>query len=250
MKIKFLSANAIKIIAMVLMLLDHICLFFFPDIFFIRVICRISFPLFAYFIAEGCKYTKNKPKRFLIMFGLGVIFQVVYSGVVFNFKELGDLNILFTFSLSILLIYSLQAVKKHLLVNNKKAVLFFLVFLLVLAISILISIFFAIEYEIWGIIAPLLISIPDLSNTQFSSEIKESFDTTEKRLFFSAIAFMLLPINVSFFGLYELFGLFALPILYCYNGTRGKLNLKYLFYIFYPLHFVLIYAVDYLIKII
>ena len=68
MKLKFLSANAIKIIAVILMLLDHVCLYFFPHIVIIRHICRGGLILFAYFIAEGCKYTKNKLKRFLMIF--------------------------------------------------------------------------------------------------------------------------------------------------------------------------------------
>ena len=35
----------------------------------------------------------------------------------------------------------------------------------------------------------------------------------------------------------------ALILLYTYNGERGKRNLKYLFYIYYPLHLGAIYFV-------
>ena len=36
----------------------------------------------------------------------------------------------------------------------------------------------------------------------------------------------------------------AVPLLALYNGKRGKYNLKYMFYIFYPTHLVLIYAIS------
>ena len=39
---------------------------------------------------------------------------------------------------------------------------------------------------------------------------------------------------------YQWFCLVALVPLWFYNGERGKLNLKYLFYIFYPLHLVVL----------
>ena len=243
MKLKFLSANAIKIIAVLLMLLDHVCLYFFPHIVIIRHVCRGGLILFAYFIAEGCKYTKNKLKRFLMIFIFGIIFQVVYCGVVFNFKSLDSLNIFITFSFSILLIYCLQGIKKNIFVSNKKVVLYTFLFLLVLAISILASVFFDMEYEIFGILAPVLISIPDLSGTKFSDSVKANFDTQYKRIIFTIISILLLPLSVPTFGLYEWWSLLVIPILCCYNGQRGKLNLKHLFYVFYPLHFVVIYGV-------
>jgi hypothetical protein len=36
----------------------------------------------------------------------------------------------------------------------------------------------------------------------------------------------------------------AVPLLALYNGKRGKYNLKYLFYIFYPTHLVAIYVIS------
>ena len=39
------------------------------------------------------------------------------------------------------------------------------------------------------------------------------------------------------------FSYLALPFLFFYNGKRGKWNLKYMFYIFYPLHLVLLEAI-------
>ena len=58
-----LTNNQLKIIAMISMLIDHIGLQMFPDLLIFRIIGRLAFPIFAYMIAEGCFYTKNKPDR-------------------------------------------------------------------------------------------------------------------------------------------------------------------------------------------
>ena len=38
----------------------------------------------------------------------------------------------------------------------------------------------------------------------------------------------------------QILSLLAIPLLYCYNGQRGKWKMKYFFYIFYPAHLVLL----------
>lgn len=48
-----LSGNQLKIIAMITMLIDHIGVNLFPSVTILRVIGRLSFPIFAYMIAEG-----------------------------------------------------------------------------------------------------------------------------------------------------------------------------------------------------
>jgi len=37
----------------------------------------------------------------------------------------------------------------------------------------------------------------------------------------------------------------ALPFIILYNGERGRYSLKYLFYVFYPLHIWILYIVKY-----
>ena len=44
----------------------------------------------------------------------------------------------------------------------------------------------------------------------------------------------------KFYGILQLSTCLTIPILYLYNGERGKLKLKYLFYIYYPLHLLII----------
>ena len=63
-----LSGNSLKIIAAFAMLIDHVGIMFFPTVAIYRIIGRISFPIFAFMIAEGCRYTRNKLKYILAEF--------------------------------------------------------------------------------------------------------------------------------------------------------------------------------------
>jgi hypothetical protein len=72
-----LSASTLKIIACVFMVIDHIGVIILPDLLILRVLGRLSYPIFAYFLAEGCRYTRNKRKRFLLVLGLAVLCEGV-----------------------------------------------------------------------------------------------------------------------------------------------------------------------------
>ena len=39
--------------------------------------------------------------------------------------------------------------------------------------------------------------------------------------------------------------LLSLVVLFLYNGKKGKYNLKYLFYLYYPLHLILLYIIHF-----
>ncbi len=63
----FLSGTALKWLALILMTVDHFGLIFsgllpFSVYRLLRILGRISFPLFAYLTAEGYRYTKNRKR--------------------------------------------------------------------------------------------------------------------------------------------------------------------------------------------
>lgn len=102
-----LSGNTLKSIAALSMLIDHIGVIL-PEVDALRIIGRISFPIFAFMIAEGCAKARNKRRYFLSVFAMGTACQVVY----YLYDGSTYLGILITFSISILLIYSLQDLKE------------------------------------------------------------------------------------------------------------------------------------------
>ena len=66
-RIRFLSGNSLKLIAALTMLIDHMGIMLFPNVAVLRCIGRISFPIFAFMISEGARYTKDKTRYFLFI---------------------------------------------------------------------------------------------------------------------------------------------------------------------------------------
>lgn len=70
--------DLIKIVAMVSMLIDHIGVIFYPQVGWLRVIGRIAFPIFAYGIAMGFHYTRDRKMYALRLLIFSIISQVPY----------------------------------------------------------------------------------------------------------------------------------------------------------------------------
>ena len=95
-----LSGNALKIIAAIFMVIDHVGLMFFPRVIALRAIGRLAFPIFAFFISEGVRYTRSKLRYFLKMSVFGAVCQAFYA----IFANANDVCVFVTFAVSILLI--------------------------------------------------------------------------------------------------------------------------------------------------
>ena len=65
-RLRIFSSSTLKLLACLFMLIDHAGLLLFPRYKIFRIIGRLAFPIFAYLIAEGCRYTRNKLKHFLL----------------------------------------------------------------------------------------------------------------------------------------------------------------------------------------
>ena len=214
------SGNALKILAAIFMTIDHIGVVLFPRVLILRILGRLAMPIFAFMIAEGCKYTRNRRKYFGMVFGLGAVCQVVY----YFFDGSLYLSILITFSLSILTIYALQYLKE------RNSTFSGVLFLCTVFTVWLLNLIFEIDYGFWGCLLPVFAAIPH--GTKYDS----------KNTSITLLGLGLLPLSLSL-GDIQILSLLALPLLYAYNGKRGKWNLKYFFYIFYPLHLVVLQGI-------
>jgi len=209
----FLSGNMLKVIAAITMFIDHAGLMLFPGSAWMRLVGRLSLPIYAYMIAEGCKFTRNRVRYFGTVFALAAICQIVY----FIFDGSLYLSILMTFCTAILVIYALDALKAA--PGPGRA----LGFAAVLAAVWVLNQVFRFDYGFWGCMVPVFASLP--SGTKY--------DRLPVRLACLGAGLACLAISI---GGNQVFSLLALPILLCYSGRRGKWNMKYFFYIFYPAH--------------
>ena len=73
-----MSGNKLKIIACITMLIDHAGLLLYPNLLLLRYIGRMSMPLFAFLIAEGCLHTRSKTRYFASIFSMAILCQAVY----------------------------------------------------------------------------------------------------------------------------------------------------------------------------
>ena len=231
-KFKFsLTNNQLKIIAMICMVFDHVGLVFFPKIELFRILGRLAFPIYAYMIAEGCTHTKNRKRYLGMILAMGILFQLVYTIFMGNLYQ----GILITFSLSIGLIFAIEGLMKNKNPVYKAlmiSIIAFIIFFGVVCPYVFKDTGFAIDYDIWGIILPVFIY----------------FAPTKLLKLFFMLAVL---VTMAFFNLpRQWFALLTIPLLALYNGERGKLKMKYFFYIFYPLHLVIIYGIMFALSII
>ena len=152
-RLSFLSGNVLKIIAAAFMLIDHIGLIFFPRLMFLRAIGRLAFPMFAFMVSEGCKYTSNKLKYVLTMLSVGTVCQIA----TYLAGEKFQLCILITFTLSALIIFSIDNVRRTTASNagSDARLLAIIIFLATVGGVILLAYFVPVEYGLIGVLTPV-----------------------------------------------------------------------------------------------
>ena len=159
---------------------------------------------------------------------MGLAFQTICILADNNYH----MNIFITFSLSILLIYSLDYGR-----NNSETVQWqfpILAVMFVLFVSEIMPMFFGdinygIDYGFFGITLPLMVYL---------------FDKKELKLIMFTVGLILLCLTRDVIQWWSL--LAVIPIAF-YNGKRGKLKIKYFFYGYYPLHIVVIQLIKHFI---
>lgn len=221
---KGLSGNQLKLIALVTMTIDHIGLTLFPQVLWWRLVGRLAFPIYAFLVAEGCLHTRSMPKYLHSMALMALLCQVVY------FVAMGSLYqcILVTFSLSIGLCMLLKRAKE------KKTFSWYL--LTVLAVATVwflteeLPILFAhtdygVDYGFLGVMLPVALYLTP-------KKIWKLLVTAGILLLMSATNWVQFP------------SVLAVAFLAFYNGTRGKHNLKHIFYWYYPIHLVVIHGIS------
>lgn len=237
------DTNLLKIVAMITMVVDHVGKMFFPRYQVLRIIGRIAFPIYAYCIAVGCVYSKNKLKYLTRILLMGLISQPIYAMAmghttssmyaiafrdnpvlaVLNFfvESFNHPNIMFTLAVGLMIIWTLR--EKHLVLTVALAV-----FTWKFQGSLdygwrgvaLIALFY-IFIERWWLSLPVMAAYMFWWGTQYSR-------------------FQMFGIR---FGI-QMFAILALILIYIPTFTNLKIN-KWFYYLFYPAHLICILLVEY-----
>lgn len=220
-----MSAFALKIIAIITMFADHIGYAIYGHSSYLNYIGRIAFPIFAFQISEGYIYTRNLKKYFLRLFIFALVsqlpFLLFYNSLVSNSF---CLNIFFTLIIGLASIF---------IYDKSKNKIFGIILCTLLA---LLAQYTKCDYGFYGVSIITLFYI--FKKSKIKSSIAFIFATTIKYLFYM--------IKYGFYNVYLYLLLCSLiPIIFIslYNGKKGK-DTKYLLYLFYPIHLLLIYGIN------
>lgn len=235
-----MSASTFKLIALVTMIIDHIGGVLLPQYYFLRIIGRIAFPIYAFFIAKGFQYTKN-PEKYLFRLLIFLLISEIPFDICFNSYYTQSLNLninffnmtntIYTLFLGGLSIFIIQEVYKL----NVPKVIKILINITCVAIIFFIAEEFKTDYGMWGVTLILLFYIFR------NNKIIMLFST-----FILILGKYLLYINFNYYMLF--FNILPLLLIYFYNNKKG-FNLKYLFYIMYPAHLLIIGIIKIIIEI-
>ena len=234
----------LKIIAVTTMFIDHIAAIVGLDYFsalqldwlyiVMRSIGRISFPIFAFFVAEGWQHTKNKTKYFLYILIFAIISQPIYYFAL-N-EQLFELNILFTFCISILLFVIVDNIKQY---KSLTFIYICSIFAILMVVFMLDAMGITISYGVYGVLLPLIFYI--LYNSNFPYHKLILWIIVAIAMILHWLIFYLVNPTCDILSFYTLFALLSIPVLLLYNGQKGKYSLKWFFYIFYPTHLLIIW---------
>ena len=233
-----LSGNALKLIAAAAMTIDHVGMLFFPRVIWLRLVGRLAFPIFAYMIAEGCRYTRSRLRYFLTMAALAALCQGVYFAVDGSLY----LSVLVTFSLAIPVICALQSFREALTEGHRlRAVWTVAALISAVALVWCLNRVLTIDYGFWGCMLPVFPAL--FQARRGTAPINPKLDRKEVHVLCLGLGLVLLSRSL---GGVQSWSLLSLPLLLFYSGCRGRGDLKYFFYIFYPAHLALLQGLQWL----
>lgn len=229
-----MTSFTLKIIAIISMFFDHFGYAFLGQFSFFNLIGRLAFPIFAFQINEGYTHTRNLKKYFLRLVFFALVSQLPFS--LFLHKYINNsfqLNVFFTLFIGLFAIFTYDYIIK--LFSNSKSKFHFdkLVGFIIVMLFASIAQLLHTDYGFWGVI--VIFAFYLFKNNKIASTIS-----------FVILCILKYSFNIIMYGfsyIYILLCVFTiLPILFIrlYNGKQGK-KIKYLLYVFYPLHLLLLY---------
>ena len=214
-----LSGTALKLIAMLSMVFDHVGDNFFPEQTWMRIIGRIAMPIFAFFVAEGFLHTHDRKKYLLRMGVFALVSELPFDLLTAGRLEFGHQNVMCTFFLAILALLCFDTLMAKEQTPARMALAWGTMVAAIAAALLLKT-----DYNIYGVGLVFLFYL-----------------FRKKELWFRCVIGMIFHIVTRNVGVY-IYGLLGFLPLFLYNGKKGR-GLKWLFYVFYPGHMLLLYFI-------
>ena len=207
-----------KTLACILMLIDHTGHVFFPDMYWLRLVGRLAFPLFAYQVATGLLRTSDREQYAYRLFFFAFLSQLPFSLVNASVNiSILYLNVVFTLAFAVLIVHYIE---------EKRYAHFFILYAVIASVYLL----FNFDYGFYGILSVIGFYVIRDTFTEFTGAAVSA-------LFFAFMTF------VSYrFGTLQIFALCAAPLFFFRDRFRLP-GMKYFYYAFYPAHLLLLWIV-------
>jgi hypothetical protein len=228
-----ITSDTIKIIAIIAMTIDHIALIFFPrysldiPVLIMHIIGRITAPIMMFFIVEGYYHTHNIRRYLFRLFIFAILshfsYVIAFDKNIIPFKEtiFDQTSIIWTLGLGLLALI-VHTTENRKIKNWQKHII------------IGICMFAAFPAD-WSSPAALSILYMGINKDNFKRQML-------CLVFFIAMYSIVYCIFLNrVYGLIQMLSVLAIPILYQYNGQRGKWKgVKWFFYVYYPVHLIVL----------
>lgn len=233
---KRLNGNQLKLIAVLSMGLDHIGLTLYNGVMggtldpvaeypvlsvvyvLLRMLGRIAFPIFTYLVVEGFCHTRSR-KKYILRIGL---FALI-SEIPFNLFLAERLfypeyqNVFFTLFIGLCMMAAMEAIRRRLFGEAGM-----LLQLAVVIAACALAWVLRTDYQFYGI---MLIAI---------------FYWFRGNPKWQCLLGFVWQMNCELSWMFRLGLLVSFLLLYLYNGERGKRKFGYFFYLFYPVHLLVL----------
>ena len=235
---KGLTGSTLKIIACISMLIDHITVVFLanglyklgnytipiPVYAVLRWIGRLAFPIFCYFIVEGFKHTKSRQNYLMRLIFFGFISEIPFNWASYSsILDIKHQNVYFTLAIGLISLVLCEKITKgsfkEAKISNK------LLAVLAAGACAVIAELLKTSYGYSGVLCIFIMYI-----------------LNDKPLYRNVLSTIALMTN-------SISEIFAIPFWFLinrYNGEKGSGN-KYLFYLFYPGHLLILAVLRYII---
>ena len=217
---KCLSQEALKLIACLCMLADHIGAVFVPG-YTLRIIGRIAFPIFCFLLVEGAAHTRS-PKRYILRLAAGaVLAELPFDLLFYGRITWAHQNVMLTLLIGLAMVLWARKRGRWLL---PFCVCFF-------AAELAGS-----DYGGWGV---ALIAL-------FMVTAENKREILLQMVGMCLIFWLMDSASVRVFGLsvsIQMFGVLSILPIWLYSGkkwTSGK-AVQWGFYLFYPVHLLILY---------
>lgn len=265
-----ITGTGLKIIALVTMLLDHIHYFFgftgwIPEWF--SMVGRLSAPLFLFCVVEGFSHTSNRRRYYLriwaIAAGMGLVQFLMFCGVGVRPDGFIPMNAAMkNFAILMIIWQGMDWLQQRRFGRGIAAVLlpllvpYGIVFAIMRfpALSTPLSLLCYTVLPAWPTatefsVCELIVGVALYALRNRRAWQASAFAAIHFAWYFGYMALRLwrgvpgFAFAQMFTTYYEWMGIFAALLMLLYNGQRGA-GLKRLFYVFYPAHVYILYALS------